>query len=108
MTELGKFYAPSDYAGLFRRFAIIAIDLGVVFLIFVAVKTVQWMNQTEDSVLMTLPEFWFWFTFAYVYFVIFEATLGTLGFLLTGVKIVTLKGERPSVLRMAFRLLLWI
>jgi uncharacterized RDD family membrane protein YckC len=31
----------------------------------------------------------------------------TLGYRLTGVKIVTIRGERPSVLRMTFRALLW-
>src|SRR5207249_2120250 len=49
-----------------------------------------------------------WIGFCYAYLVFLEASpIGTLGFLLTGVKIVTLKGERPSFLRMTFRLLLW-
>jgi hypothetical protein len=39
--ELGSYTSPSDHAGVFRRFAILAIDLGVVFLVFVAVKSVQ-------------------------------------------------------------------
>ncbi|HEV3028170.1 MAG TPA: RDD family protein, partial [Planctomycetota bacterium] len=107
--DLGKYYVPSDYAGLFRRFAIIAIDLGVVILAFVALKAVQLWLQPDDASRITRSEFWFCVGLSYVYFVCLEASaLGTLGFLLTGVKIVTLKGERPSCLRMTFRLLLWI
>jgi len=107
--ELGNLYPPSDHAGLFRRFAILAIDLGVVLLAFVAIKAVQLFFQPEDSSRITRTEFWIWVGFSYAYFVLLEASaLGTLGFFLTGVKIVTLKGERPSILRMTFRLLLWI
>jgi hypothetical protein len=40
---------------------------------------------------------------------VLEASVfGTLGFIVTGVKILNLKGERPSVLRMSMRLTLWI
>ena len=37
-----------------------------------------------------------------------SSSIGTLGFLLAGMKIVNLKGERPSFVRMTFRLLLWV
>jgi uncharacterized RDD family membrane protein YckC len=47
--------------------------------------------------------------FAFAYLVLLErSSVGTLGYLLTGVRIVTLKGERPSILRMTYRLLLWV
>ena len=36
------------------------------------------------------------------------SSIGTLGFILTGVKVVNLKGERPSFVRMSFRLFLWV
>jgi uncharacterized RDD family membrane protein YckC len=47
--------------------------------------------------------------FVYVYLAILKPSrVRTLGFWLTGVRIVNHKGQRPSVFRMTFRLMLWI
>jgi uncharacterized RDD family membrane protein YckC len=47
--------------------------------------------------------------FTYFYLVILESSrFGTLGFIITGVKVLNLKGERPSLLRMTLRQLLWV
>ncbi|HVE39275.1 MAG TPA: RDD family protein [Planctomycetota bacterium] len=100
--EMGPYYAPDDYAGIFRRVVILVVDglaLGLSGLVALALSE---LLHTRAFVLG-------WLVFAYVYLAFLEATpIGTLGFLVTGVKVVTLKGERPSLLRMTFRLLLWI
>jgi uncharacterized RDD family membrane protein YckC len=100
--EIGHYYAAGDYAGLLRRFVIIAVDSCVIAAAGGLFLFLQAERQFTETV------FYSWIAFTYVYLVLLEASaVGTLGFLLTGVKIVTLKGERPSVLRMTFRLLLW-
>jgi uncharacterized RDD family membrane protein YckC len=105
---VGVYYAREEYAGLFQRFLIIAIDIGAL-LVFGAVLYAIWYSV--EAWIDDWPT-WFlcsWLVIVYVYLVFVESSsLGTLGFLLTNVKIVNLKGERPSVLRMSLRLLLWL
>jgi uncharacterized RDD family membrane protein YckC len=99
---MGHSFSVQDHAGLFRRFLVIVVDLAVAALAAIAIAA-----DGEGS----LPPLcvYAWLALCYAYFVLLEASsLGTLGFLVTGVRIVTLKGERPSVLRMTFRLLIWV
>src|SRR5262245_42654569 len=100
-AETGPYYSPADYAGLFRRFTIIFVDLSVLILAWIALQLLTGGATTRATV-------WMWVGFSFAYLVLLEASFGTLGFLLTGVKILTLKGERPSIVRMTFRLLLWV
>jgi uncharacterized RDD family membrane protein YckC len=99
--ETGPYYSRADYAGLFRRFTIIFVDLSVVVLVWVAIVLSQGGEPTRTAIGI-------WVGVSYGYLVLLERSFGTLGFLLTGVKILTLKGDRPSILRMTFRLLLWV
>ena len=47
--------------------------------------------------------------FAYLYLTVIKASrLRTVGYRIVGARIVTLKGERPSVFRMTLRLFLWV
>ena len=96
-AETGPCYSPADYAGPFRRLLILAVDLLVMLLVWIA------CDFLGSAVLARL----LWMGFAFAYLVLLERSIGTLGYLLTGVRILSLKGERPSVLRMTFRLLLW-
>jgi len=53
--------------------------------------------------------FWGWLVFAYLYLTLLKASrVRTLGYKLTGSKIVNLRGQRPSIIWMTFRLALWI
>lgn len=106
---MGNYYAPEDYAGPFRRFVITLVDWFVVLVVFFAVKAVHFKTFGAASAPFTTAELWGWFAFLYVYFVVLEASsLGTLGYLLTGVRIVDLRGERPPFHRMLLRLLLLV
>jgi uncharacterized RDD family membrane protein YckC len=103
----GVFYERDAYADLLKRFAIIAIDLGVIIAVGAAlfVFFIVLVENDDDAYVAFL---WSWFLVIYAYLVFAEASnIGTLGFLVTGMKIVNLKGERPSFVRMTFRLLLW-
>jgi uncharacterized RDD family membrane protein YckC len=104
----GVYYAPEAYAGFLKRLLIVAVDLSVIFFVW-AIVYILWYGGGPD------PEYlgiWFvglCFTVAYIYLVFVESSsIGTLGFLLTKVKIVNLRGERPSGWRVSFRLFLWV
>lgn len=103
----GVYFLRDAYAGMGRRFVIIVIDLAV--LIVVGILLIACSSSFPANVESERYFGYLWFAFAYRYLVILEASpIGTLGFLITGVKILNLKGERPSILRMTFRLVLWV
>ncbi|MBN4055102.1 RDD family protein [Acidimicrobium ferrooxidans] len=52
--------------------------------------------------------FYYWLAVCYVYLTILKPSIRTLGYLLTDTRIVTIRGGQPSVLRMTFRLMLWV
>lgn len=104
----GVYFATGDYARLWQRFLIDAIDFFVVlvFTIVVGIAVAifgSWMDHPEGALALSV------LVFAYLYLVVLKITpLGTLGYLLFGVRLVTLRGERPSLLRATFRFMLWI
>ena len=106
----GVFYAECDHAGFVRRLVVIAIDFAVLLLIGIALwfvlMGVMWYGFDRD------PNAVFWIIWpltVWVYLAIVKpSSLRTVGYRLTDLKIVDLKGERPSILRMTFRMLLWL
>jgi uncharacterized RDD family membrane protein YckC len=123
----GLYFARQDYAGLLRRLIIIVVDLLVIvlvgFLVLVvwAVASSAQQGPVLDFVWLGFAYFvWLgfaylgfayfvWLGFAYLYLTLLRGSrLRTLGYILTGVKIVNLKGGRPSFFWMNLRLFLWI
>ena len=103
----GVYYEREAYAGLLRRFAILLVDLATLFAIGLFLG-VLWFGVFAEFGDPGSGFLWSWIGLGYVYLVFLEASpIGTLGFFLAGVKIVNLKGERPSFLRMTLRLLMW-
>ena len=98
----GIYFAPADCAGLSRRFLIAAIDYGIIVAVGRALQSLVGSNRSSPAWATGA-----WIALAFAYFVFLESRSGTVGYLLTGVRILTLKGERPTLLRMAFRYLLW-
>ena len=109
MTEPGEgvLFAPQDHAGLFRRFFIVAVDGSVVLGAAVALA---FLHDAFPDQIWADPDVltWTWIALVWGYLVPVEAWVGTVGFLLAGVRISTLTGGRPSLGTMTFRLLLWI
>lgn len=100
-------YADGDYAGLFRRLIVVVVDMLVLVavLFMVLIVAALFEDGGEDAVALLM---WLWVAFVYLYLAVLKPSrVRTAGYWLTGVRIVTHKGERPSVLRMTFRLLLW-
>jgi uncharacterized RDD family membrane protein YckC len=108
-TSLGEgvYFAGQDCAGLGRRLAIIAIDLPVV----VIAMSLLWcwlsfLWPDGDSRVLSLMV---WVGVPFLYLAVLKPSpIRTLGYMLLDTRIVNLRGQRPSVLRMAFRLSLWV
>jgi uncharacterized RDD family membrane protein YckC len=104
----GVYYARAAYAGLLTRFLIIVVDFAAILAVGVALYLASYaLVPGYDDMMTAFLGSWFIVTYVYLVFVE-SSSSGTLGFLLAGVKIVNLKGERPSFVRMTFRVLLWV
>ena len=106
----GVFYAENDHAGFVRRLVVIAIDLSLLLLaggaLWYVLLAITWYGFDHDP----NPMFWIaWPITAWIYLAVIKpSSLRTIGYRVTGLKIVTIKGKRPSVFRMTFRMLLWL
>ncbi len=104
----GVLYSDSNYAGLFRRFVIVIVDAAVVFFAGMTFAFLWYyvLDPFGDPDAMLI---WSWGGFSYVYLAVLKPSpVRTLGFWLTGVRIVNYKGTAPSLIRMTFRLFLWV
>jgi len=103
----GVYFATGDYVGLGRRLVILVIDIAVLGAGVVALDVASsvWLFSEETYGMLNLGGL----LLAYLYLTVIKASrLRTLGYRMVGARIVTLKGERPSVFRMTFRLFLWV
>ena len=103
----GVYFNLEHYAGFFRRMFAILVDLAVVIIAgFVLLFTLAALTPETEYRLDRL--LYAWIAICWLYLSVLKPTsLSTLGYRLLGIKIVTTKGEKPSFLRMTFRLLLW-
>lgn len=99
----GKYFKHDDYAGPYWRLAIISIDIVVLILLSV-------LFIIASSILMALidiPLQWFFFAWLFLCFFylgpIHSMGIGTIGFKLTGFRLVDQNGQRPSVWRTIIR-----
>ena len=106
--EEGVYYASTDYAGLFARFVIIGVDLAVLCLLFWIIIGLGYALSGEFDSLILL-KLNLTLLLSYVYLVIIKRSdWGTVGYRLTGVRIVSIEGRRPSIWQMTLRLLFLI
>jgi len=100
---VGVYFEQEAYAGCVRRLIIFVFD----WLFVVVCGAFLWAAL---SVVFASPAPAFGISYPaiiWAYFAILQPSrIGSLGFLLTDVKIVDLRGNRPSILRMTLRMLL--
>lgn len=101
----GVFYAREDCRGIRMRLLILIVDVVVLVALWIALWYLivfgGWMP--EDRYAM------FYFLFVWVYMAVLrQSVVRTPGYWLTNSQIVTLKGKRPSILRMTLRLVFWL
>lgn len=105
------YYDPKDYVGIGKRVIVIVIDsvilliLGItLWLPFVALNLFESIQTDLDGL------FWIFYLFLiWVYQGPVKRTdFGTIGYRLLGIKIVSAKGGRPTLLIMTMRMLMWM
>lgn len=106
----GNYYDLDDYAGFMRRLAVMFIDTTVLMLasvvLWIVMATVAWniAPMVDPSGLFAVA----WIAMLWAYLVpIKRSRIRTVAYRLLGLKIVTMKGERPSLLIMTVRMLMW-
>jgi uncharacterized RDD family membrane protein YckC len=103
----GVYFAARDYASVQTRLLILLVDVAVLWLVWIvlalALPLLSLGYADYSSMVLSWP------LVVYLYLVPLKVSpVRTVGFRMAGVKIVTLKGARPSILRMTFRLFLWL
>src|SRR6266540_1554917 len=99
MTNEAVYYRGEDYASFGLRMLIGTIDLFIVFAVFISVSL--FIDDFLSINLLMLVWIAIWFS----YFVLHKRSkMGTVGYMVAKVRIVNLKGERPSVYSLALRL----
>ncbi|MCM2371324.1 RDD family protein [Aporhodopirellula aestuarii] len=105
----GVFFRSEDYAGFTRRVVVMMIDSTVLLFFASGLLVAQTMVETfwvdEDlttyAILIAVGISWLYLT------VVKRSRLRTIGYRLADVRITSIKGDRPSLLKMTFRMLLW-
>lgn len=103
-SELGEglYFSVGDYAGLLRRLVIVVLDCATLLGSYFAFGTLLLaFSLVNPAQLLAL----FWIS-VWLYLAVLKPSIGTVGYWVTGCRILTLRGTRPSVPRMTFRLLL--
>jgi uncharacterized RDD family membrane protein YckC len=101
----GVYFVADDYIGLGPRILILVVD-GVVLAAGVWLLAFLWLNlrRNYDGVFACVVTLAIW-----LYLVpLKRSDIRTIGYRLTRAKLVTLKGQRPSLFMLTFRSLLWM
>jgi uncharacterized RDD family membrane protein YckC len=105
-ADIGPFvYRREDYVGTIRHIVIIAVDLAVILFVvfplgFVPAIVAESLSIRSDSFLFVGPLFLTWLYLT----VLKPSRIRSPGYWVTGSKIVTIYGEKPSTLCMTIRL----
>ncbi len=107
----GVYFANKDYAGFIRRSIALTIDSTLLVLIgvvlWIGLITVFWNAdlETDPSGIFFVA----WLVIAWLYLVpLKRSKFGTVAYRLLDMKIVTTKGQRPSLFAMSFRMMMWM
>jgi len=101
----GVYYDREAYAGFWLRLIVDVIDISAIMSlsIVVTILFIKVFTPSEQYIpVLLLLWVGLWFT----YFVLLKrSSFGTLGYKLCKVRVVNLRGERPSILALTFRLI---
>lgn len=103
----GVYFAFDDYIGIMRRIIIFMVDATVLLALLVAIEIV-YVLLTDDFVSSTIPiSVWSFSVWGYLT-IVRASRIRTVGYWVTNARILNLRGTKPSVFRMTYRLLLSI
>jgi uncharacterized RDD family membrane protein YckC len=104
--HFGVFYRREDYAGVGRRLLIDVLDSAFAAVVATCISVLILLINIENRELTDLMISLVWICVWFGYFVVVKrSNLRTLGYRMLGVRVVNLKGERPSIIALAVRLL---
>ena len=99
----GVYYSRTDYAGVGRRLVILSVDSAVLLVLLMAVLA-SYIVLTPDSESAFHLHSLAYLSMSFLYLaVVSRSRLGTVGYMLTGVRVVSLGGDVPSLGAMAYR-----
>lgn len=101
----GVYYDREAYAGFWLRLIVDVIDISVIMTISI-ISTTFFMRVFSPSEQSISVHFLLWAGLWFSYFVLLKrSSFGTLGYKLCKVRVVNLRGERPGILALTFRLI---
>lgn len=105
----GVYFAPDDYIGVMRRVIIFVVDTTLLFVLLIAIEIVYDMLSLSDEFFgVSIPEL-IWFFCGWTYLTVIRASrIRTVGYWVTNSRVLNLRGNKPSLFRMTYRLLLGI
>jgi len=117
--ENGVYYKTKDYGSLLRRVFAVAVDVFVLIMLSLLIAWIwSWFAERPKldaavqygwlSIALINPVyFWCCLLLSYVYMTVIKATkLRTIGYRITDLRVVNLRGVRPSVFQMTWRFIL--
>ena len=105
-TQHGVYYAGDDYAGFWKRLLVDVVDFTVLIFTVIAITVV--VPFLLPGGLSVLPHIFFWSALAvgFVYLVLLKRSqFRTLGYMVAGIRIVNIQGQRPSIWSLTIRAL---
>lgn len=108
-NKTGVIFHEDDYSGLGTRILIMAVDLLVLFLVFVVFNYIDsYLSDHYPGYEPYITVYVFLFV-CYAYLTILKSSkTGTLGQILTKTTILNINGKRANIFQMTYRLLFWI
>jgi uncharacterized RDD family membrane protein YckC len=104
--NFGVIYRKKEYAGFLKRVVISLVDIIIISVVSACCLYItDFIFYSED----TYYNFNFFFTLAFCIFylaILKRSKIRTVGYIITRVKIVDLKGQKPSIFKMILRVLL--
>lgn len=105
----GVVFKEEDYAGFWRRLIILIVDLFVVIVITTPCYLADSYRYEEYYSDNELVFFYVGMFLSYLYLTVLKASkIGSIGQIVTGTEILTIRGRRPNIFLMTYRLLFWL
>ncbi len=99
----GVYFAPEDYLSFCRRLVITLVDVTMLLLLWIPIGVI--FTFVSYNYVFTPDLVWYFCCWCYLA-VLRPSRVRSVGYWVTGARIITLRGTKPSVWRMTYRVLL--
>ncbi len=103
-ADEGVYFSPKEYPGIIRRLVILLIDSIVLIIMWVIAAAIFTPTSETNTFFSAMLSVFISLFIPFFYLVLIKASkMRTLGFVLTGVKIINFRGQKPTWLEMTLR-----